>query len=112
MQSEGTLQEPVLAGGGRAERSLIGLKADGANSLTAAVERVWDNQVHLQAGAGIGLNEGCELRKVGSRADTGGARIRVTKVTGLSSSEAVILDSLAGIQEGDLFQVVRWTVPD
>src|SRR5262249_49339018 len=60
MQSEGSLQEPVVAGRGRGELSLLGLKADGTNMLTAAAERAWDDRVRLQAGTGASLNVGCE----------------------------------------------------
>jgi hypothetical protein len=112
MQCEGTLQEPVLAGRGRAELSLLGLEPDSANVLTAAAERAWDNRVRLQAGAGVGLNEGCQLRKIDAGGKPAGTRIRVEKVLGLNSSEAVVLDSPAEIHEGDLFQMVRWTAPD
>lgn len=54
MQSEGTLQEPVRAGAGRDGRSLLGLKADGSNALTAAVERAWDKRCGSRPAPGLG----------------------------------------------------------
>jgi hypothetical protein len=112
MQSEGSLQEPVLAGAGRSERSLTGLQVEDSNAITAAVERVWDKRVRLGGGAGVGLNPGCELRRISPSKQESGSRIRVDKVLGLASAEAVILEGASSVQEGDLFQVTRWAAPE
>jgi hypothetical protein len=112
MQSEGSLQEPVLAGAGRGERSLLGLPANDTNQVTVAAERVWDNRVRLGGGFGIGLNKGCELRRISSSKQGAGARLRVDKVLGLASSEAAIVNAASSIQPGDIFELTRWAASE
>ena len=106
MQSEGVLQEPVMAGAGRDMKSLLGRTADSANAITAAVASVAGGKVMLQGGTASALYAGCELKH-------DAIRIRIDQVTGLNSSVAsVIAGSASGIVEGDLFLLDRWTAPE
>ena len=106
MQSEGALQEPVMAGAGRDAKGLLGLPADPANTVTAAVTKIEAPNVYLQAGTASGLYPGCELKR-------NALRIRVTQVTGLNSSVAAMLaGDVTAVQEGDLFQLDRWVAPE
>ncbi len=106
MQSEGILQEPVMAGAGRGAKSLLGAAADSANAVTAAVARVDGGKVYLQAGTAFGLYQGCELVRPP-------LRVRIDRVTGLSSSVASVVEGAAAdIQEGDLFRLDRWKAPE
>jgi hypothetical protein len=107
MQSEGSLQEPVLAGAGRGERSLVGLQVEDSNAITAAVERVWDNRLRLGGGAGLGLNPGCELRRVSPSKQE--SRYRGQGCAGLIRSSDL---KSVHRQRRCLFQVTRWAAPE
>ncbi len=113
MQSEGALQEPVMAGAGRDAKGLLGLPADSVNTVTAAVTKIEGPNVHLQAGTASGLYPGCELKRSGGGANAPALRIRVAQVTGLNSSVATMLaGESAAVHDGDLFQLDRWVAPE
>lgn len=112
MQSKAPGQEPVLlAKKGRNTRGLFGQPANSTRSVMAAVSRVNGPVIKLDAGLAAGLHEGCELKRTGKP----DLEIRITKINGLSSSDAIIsrqADKDARAQPGDLFELLRWVVPD
>lgn len=110
MQSEGALQEPVMAGAGRDAKGLLGLPADAHDVLTAAVASIEGKFVTLQGGTASGLYAGCELRGM---AGDSPPRLRIERVTGLHSSVAAVIEGEASsVHEGDLFRLDRWVTPE
>jgi hypothetical protein len=110
MQSRAPGQEPVLlAKNGLNTRDLFGQPAAPDSTLTMAASRVNGNVVKLNGGIAMDLHEGCELKRVRPSGDP--VRLRITKVNGLSSSEAVIVDG-PGVKPGDLFVLDKWVAPD
>ncbi len=56
----------------------------------------------------MNLAEGTELKKAG-----GTVRIKITKLTGFNSSQAIVIEGdSASVAKGDLFLVDRWVVPE
>ncbi len=113
MQSEVAGQEPVmLAKQGRNEQSLLGEPAStDAKAMTVAVRRITDETIRLNGGAAMNLHEGCELRRITPGRSP--AMIRVTKVSGVSTSEAAALSGPDdAIEAGDLFELAKWVVPE
>jgi len=114
MQSKAPDQEPVLlAKKGRNERGLFGQEPETAHGVTAAVARVARGTIKLNAGLAANLNEGCELKRI--ERGPPDVEIRITKLNGLSSSDAVIIRKAtedATVRPGDLFELVKWVAPD
>lgn len=114
MQSKAPDQEPVLlAKKGRNERGLFGQEPETAHGLTAAVARVTGSTIKLNAGLAANLNEGCELKRI--ERGQPDVEIRITKLNGLSSSDAIITRKAsenASVRPGDLFELVTWVAPD
>jgi hypothetical protein len=112
MQSGGSGQEPVIAGGAtRLKSPLLGVGTPGSGSLAVAVEQTESTgAVLLQGGLASGIRVGTELRQAGSA--TAPARWRVTEVLGPARSRAVPVEGTgtASIKSGALFEVVRWGV--
>jgi uncharacterized caspase-like protein len=105
-------QEPVLAGNAQARFSpFLGTRIDRRGDHTVvAVEKIRDDgTVVLQGGWANGLTAGCELRPLGG----GEARLTVTAVRGLATSEAVPNQRRTpqSLQLGALLEVVGWAVP-
>jgi hypothetical protein len=113
MQSRAPGQEPVLlAKNGLNARGLFGQLARAGQGVAIAAGRVNASQVKLNGGLAMNLHEGCELERIQPPASAAmPVRVRVIKVNGLSSSDAVIVDG-AGVREGDLFQMDKWVAPD
>ena len=113
VQSRVPVQEPVMAGKGRAERGLFGQPADLTRSITVAARTVTGTTVELQGGQVLGLAKGCELVRIpGSSAETP-VRIEITEVTGLSKSVAEIRSGPPeSIRPGDLFKLDKWVQPE
>ena len=113
MQSQGRAQEPVLAGTTERLRQplLGGLGATG--QVTVAVLRPGaPGQVELQGGTAIGLRDNAELAPYGGRPGNAAVRLKVIKVSGLSSSTAAVLEGERdSIRAGDLFTIERWAPP-
>ena len=113
MQSQGRAQEPVLAGTTERLRQplLGGLGATG--QVTVAMLRPGaPGQVELQGGAAIGLRENAELVPYGRRSASGAVRLKIVKVSGLSSATAAVLEGERdSIRAGDLFTIERWAPP-
>jgi hypothetical protein len=115
LQAEKRFQEPVLGGNGEATRApLLGSRADGhaRGRKVVAVERVEGNgTVMLQGGWADGLTPGSELRLLAGGPGPA-ARLRVTAVPGLSSSEAVVVPANGPAapdpRPGALAEVVAW----
>ena len=107
-------QEPVLlARKGRNFLGLFGQPADQRRVATVAVARVRGPLIRLNGGLATNLHEGCELKRVAPAQPP--LEIRVTKVNGLASSDAVVSAGTAGqdtVRAGDLFELDKWTSPD
>jgi hypothetical protein len=114
MQSQGRAQEPVLAGTTeRLRQPLLGGSGTTAGQTTVAVLRPGaPGQVELQGGAAIGLRPNAELAPYGGRPGNGAVRLRIIKVSGLSSATAEVLEGERdSLRAGDLFTIVRWAPP-
>jgi hypothetical protein len=115
MQSEGRMQEPVLAGTPeRRQRPLFEGTIIGAGATRIAVLRkAPPNAVTLQGGLAVGLRERCELRAITAPGERPRPRLKVTRVTGLASAEAEPIEGNAdAISVGDIFEVDRWVAGD
>lgn len=111
MQSRVGGQEPViLAKQSRNERGLFGQLSDSGNSVTVAVRRVTGSAIKLNGGLAMSLHEGCELRRV--MPGKAPVKIRIARVTGVSTSDALIVGNNGDIRAGDLFELDKWVVPD
>lgn len=110
MQSRAPGQEPVLfAKNGLNSRGLFEQPASADQQVTVAVQRVNERLVKLNGGLAMNLHEGCELKRIQPAGAS--ARIRVTKVSGLSSSDAAIVEG-GEVKPGDLFVIDKWVAPD
>jgi hypothetical protein len=110
MQSQAPGQEPVLlAKHGLNARGLLGEPAAADSHVTVAAARVTENRVRLNGGLAMGLEQGCELKRVHPAAPA--ARVRVTKVNGLSASDAEVMEG-SDVKAGDLFEIEKWVTPD
>jgi hypothetical protein len=110
MQSQAPGQEPVLlAKHGLNARGLLGQPAAADSHLTIAAAGVIENRVKLNGGLAMGLDRGCELKRVHPASPA--ARVRVTKVNGLSSSDAEVIGG-SEVKAGDLFEIEKWVAPD
>jgi hypothetical protein len=110
MKGEGVGEQPVISGGDRRlKKTLFGWDANSAdNSPTVAVIKKEGNLVTLQGGLALGLNIDSELKKVSDNSDKA-VRLRVTKLDGLDSCEAMMIaGSAASIAKDDLFVLDRW----
>jgi len=68
--------------------------------------------VELQAGRAEELAPGCELVARGAPPGQG-VRLRVVKVTGLSSSQSAVINGrVEAVKPGDLFELDKWVAPD
>lgn len=113
VQSEEPVQEPVMAGKGRAERGLFGQPADLAGSITVAARTVTGTTIELQGGRVLGLAKGCELVRIPKSTDESPVRIEITEVTGLSKCVAQVRSGPPeSVRPGDLFQLDKWVQPE
>jgi len=113
MQSQGRAQEPVLAGTTeRLRQPLLGGLGAAGQTTVAVLRAGAPGQVELQGGAAIGLRENAELIPYGGRSGSGAVRLRIVKVSGLSSATAEVLEGERdSIRAGDLFTIERWAPP-
>jgi hypothetical protein len=117
MKSRVSGQEPVLLGTSqRIGQGLFGPPAeDSFKAAGVAVSKIdpKTGAIELNAGRAMNLYKDCELKRV---APSGGlpVEIRISEVTGLSLSSAVVLEGAkaSDVHIGDLFQLDRWVVPD
>ncbi|MGD1010349.1 MAG: caspase family protein [Candidatus Aminicenantales bacterium] len=113
VQSEEPVQEPVMAGKGRAERGLFGQPADLTRSITVAARKVAGSMVELQGGQVLGLAKGCELVRIPGSSGEAPVRIEITDVTGLGKSVAQVRSGPPeSVHPGDLFQLDKWVQPE
>ena len=121
MQAEGSQQDPVLGGPqDRRARGLFGSTSDLSGRIAVAVRHVEPAQgiIELQGGLAAGLNVGSELVRAGRTSDTETSqteiiRIRVTEASGMSRSEAIMIEGeVEDIKPGDLFELEGWVAPD
>ncbi|HEY7567502.1 MAG TPA: caspase family protein, partial [Gemmatimonadaceae bacterium] len=120
LQQDGRAQNPVIRGvEADKRRPLFGTFTGAlAGRVTVPVLRVDHDTVRLQAGLGVGLAPGTELRLADTLRDKSGravtgasVRLRVTVVRGLGASDAVAsAGSVKHLEAGTLFVVDRWTV--
>ncbi len=113
VQSEEPIQEPVMAGKGRAERGLFGQPADLTRSITVAARKVAGSMVELQGGQVLGLARGCELVRMPGSSGEAPVRVEITDVTGPSKSVAQVRSGPPeSVRPGDLFQLDKWVQPE
>lgn len=115
MQSEGLVQEPVLAGTlARRKLPLFGGTPGAAGRTIVPVSRVKDSEnVQLKGGLALGIRVGTEL--VLLHADSGArpVRLQVTALVGLSGSVAKVIEGRAiDLRPGAQFAIDRWVAPD
>ena len=114
LQSKVPGQEPVLlAKKGRNARGLLGQASDSGQMVTVAAGRVIGSTIKLNGGIAMNLSEGYELKRVGGGKPP--VEIRITKVNGLSSSDAIMIgqpDGDQAVQPGDLFAIKKWVAVD
>jgi hypothetical protein len=115
MQSKVDGQEPtMLAKNGHNELGLFGQPADSFRAATAAVTSVdkTTGEIQIAGGRAMNLYPGCELKRIVPVSPA--IEIKVSQVTGLSSSTAAVSQKGAGdtVKAGDLFQLDKWVVPD
>jgi len=112
-------QVPVLAGTPeRKQMPLLGMgkgKRAGQVVVGASSLDMLTHQITLDAGQAVGLNAGCELRRLpppGENTNLPPIRLRVVQARGLASSLAeVVSGTFKQIGPGDLFEVDRWVYP-
>jgi len=107
MQANGNTQEPVLgANETRRKQGLFGneLSNSSGKTVVAVLKNNGAENIEIQGGWAIGLNENCQLKKTG-----GSETIVITKVAGMAKSIAKMTSGNAeGIKPGDLFEVISW----
>jgi hypothetical protein len=79
--------------------------------LSVKVGRVEDDgTVELLGGQALGLDEGCELRKVGARDAGNPVRLRVETVPGLGTATArIVAGTTKEVAAGDQFEIDLWS---
>lgn len=110
MKGEGVGEQPVISGEARRlKKPLFGWIANAAESLPAvAVIKKEGNIITLQGGLALGLNVDSELKKVGDEKEKP-VRLKVTKLEGLDSCEAMVIGgNTTSISKDDLFVLDRW----
>ena len=114
MQSEGRLQEPVLAGSPERRAQSLFENGPAVSARTrVAVLRKSTGRVTLQGGAAVGLREGCELRSVEARSEGPAPRLRVVELRGITVAQAEVIEgNVDAVSTGDLFEVDRWVAAD
>jgi hypothetical protein len=111
-ESEQPEQEPVMAGRGRGEKTLLGESSGVHSSITAAVESMDEGGIKLQGGSATGLREHCVLKSVRTKADVPKTRLEIVQVLSPGSSIARVAGGSADdVHPGDLFELEKWVVP-
>lgn len=109
MQANGNTQEPVLGGNDvRRKQGLFGedLTKTSGKTVVAVLKNSGAENIELQGGWALGLNAGCELKRIGSEADE---ILSITKVSGMARCTATLkTGEIAKIKPGDLFEIVTW----
>jgi len=115
LHASGAGQEPVLAGiNERLKQALFGdLAGTSAKTLLYVQGIDADGRIMLDGGYSLGLQPKAELRKAGTK-ENSGVRLRISAVRGLSSSVAEPVDRRTPpeIKKLDAFEVDRWAFPD
>ena len=112
MQSNGSSQEPVIAGTDkRRKENLLGIDmGDVSGKTVISILKNSSGEITLQGGYALGVTPGCELVKVKTNENTATVRIKVTSVEGLNKSSVEIIEgSITNIEAGDLFVIDKWT---
>lgn len=109
MQANGNTQEPVLGGNDqRRKQGLFGedLSKTAGKTVVAVLKNVASDNIELQGGWAIGLNVGCELKKIGANATE---VITITQVSGMAKCKATLKSGdISSIKPGDLFEITTW----
>ena len=119
LQTEISGQIPVLAGiTERRQKPLLGLGTSVAASgmVVAALASDFDTGlITLRGGQAIGLQLGCELRRLprlGESTNQSPITIEVVTVDGFATATGkVTAGNFKAVQSGDLFEVTRWVYP-
>ena len=112
MQTEGRLQEPVIAGTPeRRNMPIFGTElADISENLKVGVLRIDDDRILLQGGQALGLTKFSELSKISTSNNKDFVRIQIAEVKGLNLSEAKVIEGdIKSIKVGDIFQLDSWS---
>ena len=108
MQANGSNQEPVMgADKSRRRQGLFGndLTNISGKTVVAILKNNGTENIEIQGGWAIGLNENCQLKK-----SDGNATLIITKVTGMAKSVAKLTSGSADeVKPGDLFEVSTWS---
>ena len=111
LDAENIRQLPNLNGTDERKRQPLIATGSGAfsGSTRVAVAGMDDETVSLDGGWALGLNAGCELRKVTDDKNAPPIRVQITQMDSLTQSEAKILQGSAkAIHAGDLFEIDKW----
>jgi len=112
MQSNGSSQEPVIAGTDtRRKENLLGIDmGDVSGKTVISILKNSSGKIELQGGYALGIAEGAELVKIKTSEDTKKVRLKVTTVIGLNKSSVEVIEgSINDIEAGDLFVIDKWT---
>ncbi len=115
MQTEGRLQEPVIAGTPeRRNMPIFGTEsADISQNLKVGVLRIYDDRILLQGGQALGLTKFSELSKINTSKNNDPIRIQITEVKSLNLSEAKVIEGDKKlISIGDVFELNVWSSPE
>jgi hypothetical protein len=111
MQANGNTQEPVLGANDiRRDQGLFGedISKTAGKTVVAVLKNSGAENIELQGGWAIGLNNNCELKKVG-----GDEVITITQVFGMAKCKASLKSGDANnIKSGDLFEISAWSSSD
>ncbi|MBL7128505.1 MAG: caspase family protein [Ignavibacteria bacterium] len=110
IQSNGSQQEPVIAGKNRMNKTIFGIDAGSISGKSiVAVTNISGNEVRLQGGIANGLDIGCELINFSTGNDTKNIRLKVKDVFGLSKCNAEVIEgNIDDVKTSDLFILDRW----
>ena len=117
VQAESNVQEPVIKGTeANKRRPLFGVAmGDLGGRMTVALLRVEADTATIQGGVALGFGPGTELVQLdqGKSKTAAPVRLRVVKVTGMSSSRATVISGkAANVPAGTLFVIDKWSPPD
>jgi hypothetical protein len=82
------------------------LSKTAGKTVVAVLKNVASDNIELQGGWAIGLNSGCELKKIGENTKE---VITITQVSGMAKCKATLKSGeITNIKPGDLFEITSW----
>ncbi len=99
---------------GSGNRSLFGPTSKSSGRIVLAVTRDnGDGTYELDGGRALRLGVDSEFVKKSAEKESAEVRLRLTKVEGLSASTAELASGeRSAVKQGDLFELVKWVVPE